>query len=81
MATSTPSPTLEQRVLALEQEIIPLAAGQVKGKLSTRAAGFLTALATGLGYVISSQLLTPDETSIVTLVVAGLSAFLTAEET
>lgn len=76
-----PTPSLEDRILALEKQIIPVAAAAAPGKISTRTAGFLTAVATGVGYLISSQILTPAQSAIATLVVAGISAFVTAEET
>jgi hypothetical protein len=85
MSTSTPTApppgSIEARLLALEQKLAPLVAGQVPGKLSTRAAGFLTALAAGITYVVSSGFLSPEIAAGATVVIGGISAFVTAEET
>ena len=74
-------PSLEQRVLALEQQLAALVGTNLKGKLSTRFVGVLTAITTGLGYVLSAQVLSDKESAIVALIVGGLTAFLGAEET
>jgi hypothetical protein len=84
MATSTPPLTIEQRLASLESAIpklAGLAGSQVQGRLSTRAAGFLTALATGLTFVITSGFFTTAEAGIASAIVGGISAFLAAEET
>ncbi len=87
MATSSPTtpvpsatPSWEARIIALEQKVAPLIAGNTP-RISTKVAGLLTTIVTGLTYFGSSGFLTPEQDAAVTVIVGGLTAYLTAEET
>jgi hypothetical protein len=84
VTTTQTTPSLEQRIATLETlvpKLAALAGTQTAGKLSTRFVGVLTAIATGVGYVVSSGILTPQQSAVVGLVAGGITAYLAAEET
>jgi hypothetical protein len=78
---STPAPTIEQRILAIEQQVIPILAKQVpKGAISTKLAGIITTVVLVATYTLSMPL--PEWAHFgLTAVVTGITAFETAENT
>jgi hypothetical protein len=78
-----PQSALEQRVIAIEQAIVPLVAKGGGPKISTKVAGYLTTVAAVGSYLISGQV--PELPSwahlAVTAIVTGITAYETAELT